>query len=291
MAELQCTVQKILNPDDPTVTVGERFLLTCSGEIPDLEAKTAELRLDEKEKYTLKLLRLEKKSATELQLEVLSDRIGKHELVAVPLVDAKQSVVLQNLQFEVRSSQDPKNPVQEPYGSMGPLTLMVPWYYWMGLVAAISIVGILIAWRVLRRIERRKQMNQILNSASSSSPEGELFQKIRQVQRQADFLMRPEGLVPAGDAAKALSEIDHAYRVFLSRQYMIPVASWKSSVSLRALSREQSHLSEKNRKFIAKVLRELDRAQTAELRGRDLGQLIEWIGDSAGLAVKEGAKN
>ncbi|MFN7728209.1 MAG: hypothetical protein ACK5P7_03550 [Bdellovibrio sp.] len=291
MAELQCTVQKILNPDDPTVTVGERFLLTCSGVVPDFEVKTAELRLDEKEKYTLKLLRLEKKSASELQLEVLSDRVGKHELQAVPLVDATQSVVLQNLQFEVRSTQDPQNPVQEPYGSMGPLSLMVPWSYWMGLVAVISLICILIAWRLLRRSERRKQMNQILDRSSSSTPEGELFQKIRQVQRQADFLMRPEGLVPAGDAAQALGEIDRAYRVFLSRLYLIPVASWNSSVSLRAIDREQAHLSEKNRKFIAKVLRELDRAQTAELRSRDLGQLIEWIGESAGLAVKEGAKS
>lgn len=290
MADLQCTVQKIQQPDDPTVTVGERFVLACSGEVPEIDGKTAELRLDEQEKYTLKLLRLEKKSDREVQLEVLSDRVGKHELKDLQLVDSKQSFVIPNLKFEVRSVQDPQNPVQEPFGSLGPLSLAVPWFYWMGLVMVISLMGIAITWRILRRVERRRQMNEILNAAPGTSPEGELFQKIRKIQRQADFLLRPQDLVAPESAAVVLSELDQAYRIFLSRVYLIPVAAWPTGKSLRALGREQAQLSEKNRKFTAKVLRELDRASQAEHRGRDIAQMIEWIGESAGLVVKEGAR-
>lgn len=290
MADLQCTVQKIQQPEEPTMTVGERFLLSCSGAIPEMDGKAAELRLDEKEKYTLKLLRFERKSENEVQLEVLSDRVGKHDLKDVQIVDSQQSLVIPQLQFEVRSVQDPQSPVQEPYGSLGPMNLIVPWYYWMGLLMVVSLIGIAITWRILRRVERRRQMQQILNAAPGTSPEGELFQKIRKIQRQADFLLRPNDLVPADDAAVVLNELDQAYRTFLSRVYLIPIALWPTGKALTALNREQDQLSEKNRKFTAKVLREMDRAQQAEHRGRDIAQMIEWVGESAGLVVKEGAR-
>lgn len=290
MADINCVTKKIQEPDVPSTTVGERFLLECQGDFPAFDLKTLELRLEAADKYKLKLLRAQKESNSSMRFEVLSDQVGRHSLRAVQLIDAQSSAVIPELTFEVRSVQDPQAPVQEPYGPLGPFGLMIPWFYWVGLLAILSSVGILVFSLVYRKLQRRKLMQQILAKASAASPESELFSTLRAFQRQSDFLLNPENKVSAEQAQTSLETLKSAYRLFLSREYMIPASAWPTSRTLRILKREHSEISEPTFLGIRKLLSEFDRSLKSEMYAKDLLQITGWVTESSETILKEKAR-
>jgi hypothetical protein len=286
-SELHCQIQKILSPDEPTLTVGERFGLDCEGAVPAFNSKTLQLKVDEADKYKLKLLAFQRRSDSQLRLEVLSDQVGKHDLQTVQLTDGTNVADLKDLRFEVRSVQDPQNPVQEPYGALGPIGLSIPWFYWMGLIAVLSLAGLLVVSRIYKRIQRRKLMQEIVANASASSPEAELFLQLRRFQRDWTFLLNPEQKLSPADSQKSLENLNGSYRLFLSRTFELPATRWSTSRTLRTLRREQKQLSGERFDEIRKILRELDRSQKVNLRSQDLEQLLGWVREDAEKIIQE----
>ena len=292
MSDLQCSVVKILRPEDPAVTVGERFALDCQGEFPELELTKAELRVEPADKYKIKLLRAQSEGAGKLRLEVLSDQVGKHELKSMQLFSGLQNLPISALSFEVRSVQDPQAPVTEPYGPLGPIMISVPWYDWMALLLVISLIGSSLAFYAFRKIERRRLMREITSGAASLSAEDELFQKLRGFQRNWDFLVAPSSPVSIENSKEAVRSLSEAYQLFLSRRFNLPASRWPIRKTLRVLKLENSDILGPDFQAIRKILNELERSQNAVLHGRDLLQFIEWIRDSAGhLTPAQGKAN
>lgn len=279
MSDLQCEIVKIQNPEDPSVTVGERFLLKCAGDVASLDLKTAELRLDEAEKYKLKLLRAMKSSSSEIQLEVLSDLVGTHQMKALQLVDKQTSVVLAGFQFEVKSVQDPKSPVQEPFGSWGALTLSIPLLFWLLLVALLGSISAVVFWRIHQVRQRKKIMKSILGSASSTSAESELFQKIRKLRR----------LEPAQEQmSEVISDLEKSFQVFLSRHFEIPFIHWPLQKSMKALKSEQANFDREDYLFLQQVLKELEKAKSSQSTSADdFRQLLSWVNQSASSILQK----
>lgn len=301
MSELRCAPEKLMPSQEPSLTVGERFLLRCRGQVGVFDWKTAELRVDAADKYKIQLLKGEQTvgsgisgpngepAESTLNLEVVSDVVGKHQLRAVQLVDANQAALIPDITFEVKSVQNPQNPVQEPYGPVGPMVFAVPWFYWAGLAAAIVLAGLVIALAVAVRLRRRRLMREIRESASAQTPEGELYHSVRKFQRDWDFLVHPKKEIEPALAAAAIDAVSAAYRLFLSRVFDIPFARWGTSKSLRALRREQSQLPVELRHRINKTLREFDRARASQLHGSDFAQFLDWVKtDSAEITRWQG---
>lgn len=280
MADLRCEIQKILEPQDPSVTVGERFVLLCRGEVPELNPSSAEVRLDPADKYKLKVLRWERESGSELKLEAISSQVGKHALAPIQIVDEGTSVVIPELQFETRSVQDPQNPVQEPFGSIGPVAIGVPWIYWIALLGVVAFMGAVTAWRVLVRVQRRNLMREILSQAGADRPETELYRTLRRFQRESFYLLDPAAPVPAGEARQALDLLGGAYLLFLSRRFDLPASRWSARRTLSTLARENREIDPEALKRVRAILREIRRSNEAELRSRDLAQLAAWIRES-----------
>lgn len=287
MPDISCQIQKILDPQDPTLTVGERFVLACHGEIPELDKKTATLQTTDQDRYKLKVLRWEKVSTDSFRIEVVSDQVGKHHLKDVTIKDATNALVIPQLEFEVKSVQDPQKPVQEPFGPQGPLPLVVPWIYWMIFAGCLSVVGVVVVFRVQRRLKRRGLMREILAGASGQSPDAELYQKLRQFQRSSHYLLKPDELVHEGEAEKATELLNDSYRLFLSRLFELPASRWSSAKTLRTLRREQKSIATGNFEGIRRILRELDRSRKARLQAKDYIQMINWIRDNAASLVQE----
>ena len=292
MAELHCTVEKILHPEDASVTVGERFALDCQGEMGALDAGKAELRLEPADKYKLKLLRTQSEGAAKVRLEVLSDQVGKHDFKSLSFFTGSQSLPITGLSFEVKSVQDPQAPVTEPYGPLGPLMISVPWYHWMALLMFISLLGLSITLFIFRRVERRRLMREILQTASSAQPDDELFQKLRGFQRNWDFIVSPSSPVTLENSKEAVGALLTVYQLYLSRQFNLPASRWPLRTTLRVLKSENKDLSSDDYQGIRKVLLELDRSQSAVLHARDLTQFMEWIRESVSqISANEVKKN
>lgn len=284
MSELKCQIEKQLDPENLVLTVGERFALRCFGdEVPEKnETFPFKFQSDPADPYGLILLKAESSSKNEIRFEVTSAVVGKKDVATYQLVQGEQKWTMAPLGFEVRSVQDAQNPVQEPYASVGPLGLSVPWYYWAGLVASISLIGIGVSLRVLSKIRRRKKLEQILAMASGANPHAELFANLRRFERSSEFLLRPAEVVNPEVAQKALEDLEKWYGVFLSRIFLIPFLNMSTTGALRTLRREHPKLDPETYRMIQSLLHEIKKSRPGQMTGVDFGQLLEWIKKSLG---------
>lgn len=284
MSELKCQIEKQLDPENPVLTVGERFALRCFGDdVPEKnESLPFKFHSDPVDPYGLILLKAENSSKNEIRFEVTSAVVGKKDVATYQLVQGEQKWTMASLGFEVRSVQDPQNPVQEPYASVGPLGLSIPWYYWAGLVATLSLVGIGVSLRVLAKIKRRKNLEQILAMASGAQPHAELFANLRRFERSSEFLLRPSEVVNTPVAEKALEDLEKWYGLFLSRIFLIPFLKMSTAGALRTLRREHPKLDPETYRMIQSLLLEIRKSQPGQMTGADFGQVLEWIKKSLG---------
>lgn len=279
MADVNCQVQT--PPDATELTVGARFVIRCEGAWPALDAKSLELRLDEADKYKLKLLTFQPAEAGAADLEVVSYVVGAHALKAVQLTDAQSSVVLGDLQFTVASVQNPEEPVKEPFPPLGPMSFF-PWLF-AALVAALLallLAGLFVG--VVRRRRRRKLLDEVLGKVYQSPPAPELYRELRALTRQYLFLTDPKASTEGAPLVDILRALNAHFRVFLTRTYLVPAQRLPTAKVLAelapALGEESAALAQ-----LGHVLRELDRAldNEAKVRGADLAQLArlvrEWV--------------
>lgn len=273
MSDLKCEIQK---PSEAELTVGDRFAIHCEGPVPELDLKALELKLDEKDHYSLKLFGVEK-TPSGLDLAVTSYRVGAHDLKAVQLLDPENSLVLGDLRFTVASVQNPEQPRDKPYGPMGPLGFF-PWLMvilGVSLLIALAIPPILI-W--LRRRARQKLLAVIDRQPFQYPPFQEFHRVLRQTQRRHLFLADPAISAPAEDLGAALREMEKNFRVYLSRQFRMPALQWPTSRTLQALKRE-TNLPLEVRQDVAQALQEMEKAQSqvARLAGKDLYQILRLL--------------
>ncbi|MBX3017948.1 MAG: hypothetical protein KF767_08665 [Bdellovibrionaceae bacterium] len=292
MADVNCQVNAPpADGENPGLTVGARFVLHCEGAWPAMDEKSLELRLDEADKHKLKLVAFKPSGAGAAELEVISYVVGPHELKAVQLTDAQNSVVLNNIKFQVASVQNPEAPMKEPYPPLGPMTFF-PWMF----AAAIAIlVGVLVAGLlagVFRKRRRVKLLNEVLDRSYQSAPAPEFYRELRALTRQYLFLTDPKASSDGAPLADILRALNSHFRVFLTRTYLIPAQRLTTSKTLAELAPVLGPESAALQK-LGQVLRELDRAldNEARVRGADLEQISrlvrEWVDLAQTLKARE----
>lgn len=281
MADLSCQLERAQNQDHSDeaikpLSVGEKFLLHCEGSVPTLDPATLELRLDEADRYKLKLFDFKSTSPGSADLLVTSYVVGPHELKNVQLTDANHSLVLGDLRFEVASVQKADEPRKEPFPPAGPMSFF-PWAF------ALTILGLFLAVLAaffllfLRRRHRRKLLEEIDSRAFQYAPVPEFYREIRLLQREHLFLTDAKAVAPPEvNLAEILVQMDRVFRLFLVRTYRIPAHRYVSSRFLKELSKSHGATPEKIEQ-IREALVELDRAresQAPKLRASDLEQLL-----------------
>lgn len=287
MADVSCKVEKILQiKDQPNLTVGEKFKLQCDGAWPKMDPAKLELRLDEADKNKLKFFDFNSTSATSADLIVTSYVVGKHEFKAAQLVDSQNSVLLNDLKFEVVSVQNPKEPIKEPFSPQGPLTFF-PWSFVFAVVLLASLVLAAVAFQMFRRRHRSKLMQQVDAKVFQYPPVPEFYRLVRQLQRHHLFLTDPK--VPTGDTnlVELLQQFDEHFRVFITRVYRLPAHSDPSKKVLSELN-ERGKMDPILFAELQKTLRELDRAKAVPERitGADLAQLLRLMKNVVDLTAK-----
>lgn len=291
MADVSCQIESGNTEPWPGLTVGQRFVLRCEGSWPVMDPQSLELRLAETDKNKLKLFAFNPLSPGLAELQVTSYVPGQHDLKAVQLVDAQNSVVLNNLKFEVISVQDPQQPAKEPIPPIGPLVFF-PWAVvvaLMGVVLALMF-GVLLA--IVRRRLRARLLNEVIGKAYQYPPLPELYRELRALQRKHLFLTDPKASSADAPLGEILDELNQVLRIYLTRVYLIPAHRWPSKRTTQELSvifGTDSELSPK----LAELLRELDRAHDnrASIKGADLEQILRllrnWVDQSSQWSQKQ----
>lgn len=271
MAQVQCQIEIPKVDGSDQLTVGHVFYFNCDGDWPALNKESLELRLEEADKYKLKLLDFEFTSKTSAKLTVTSYKAGTHQLKAVQMVDAENSVVLNELQFHVQSVLNPQEPEAEPYGPMGPLNIGLPlWFPLAILLVLFALIG-LFGYRWKLRREKKKLLAEMRVNESAQDPYFQFYQSLRKIQRGFSGAE-----LPASELQAHYESLNQAYKIYLARQFEVPTLKWSERKILSDLKKNHRAFYQEYRLEVRKALAELARAGkiSDKLSAKDLEQLL-----------------
>ncbi|MEZ0393245.1 MAG: hypothetical protein ACAH59_13580 [Pseudobdellovibrionaceae bacterium] len=278
MAQVQCRMEIPKSASEAkTLTVGQVFYLNCEGEWPALQKKSLELRLEEADRYKLKLLDFEFTSKTEAQLKVTSYKVGQHQLKAVQLVDSENSVVLSDLDFTIQSVMNPQQPVTEPFGPFGPLALKLPlWFPLTVLLLFAILLGVAVnRWRIRR--EKRRLLLDMRLTESAQEPIFQFYQTIRKQQRAYPAF---SGHEPTPEETQNfIAALNESYKIYLARNFEVPTLKWSERKILSDLKKNHRAFYTEFRLEVRKALAELNRALNSKTKmtAQDSQQLLNLL--------------
>jgi hypothetical protein len=261
-------------PLDHPITVGEKVVLVCEGDSANLKQDQLRLELRKEEKYSLKILETQSLEPNKGIFTVTSYKTGEGEIKGVVLTDGTLRIALNNINFSVSSVIDPmQNPEGKPYMPSNPVGLLLPTYVWFALAAIIALIGIIVLSAFQKSAQRRRLLRELSLHGSALSPYQLLNKEMRALTRsyQSAASWTPE------TAEKFISELERAFRWYLTREFVIPAHEWRSGAISKELRRKERLLSKQIDKDLRLTLRELEKghAASARLTVVDASQILD----------------
>lgn len=277
MANLNCQVEIV---HDKELFAGQSFYLNCeSGEaLPNINSKSAELRVDEAQKDTIKLVQLSQKSERLVQLKVVSFEAGQHKVENALVVDAENSIIISPFQFTVSSVLDPKNPPKGPNGPLG-VELSWPAIYFIGILIFIILCLIPIVYKLLLFRKRRKLMTAVRNQQIGLNPAQNYFKTVRKIMRR----IATESTQVEPQFSNVMAELMDSWLLFLAAKTSVPTAGWGYRRFKKELSKK---ISAEDLKLIRNSWKELQFWSGASVQSKKMtGSQAESVLKSASNVV------
>ncbi len=238
------------------LTVGKIFSLKCDGDWPAVEPGKVQLDLPEADQHQLKLLNFEFISKSQAQLVVASYKTGNHQFRNLQLRAGDQTIELSDLSFTVKSVIDPKDPVKEPFGPMGPLQLPLPvWYLLSALAVVVTIAAVfLFKWRI--RSQRKKMLRQMRLDEMVQEAYYQFYAVLRKLQRSSFVGVE----LTTEQSDQVVKELNQAFKIYLARHFQVPTLNWPERKILSDLKKNHSEFYQEFQAPLKQALAELARA-------------------------------
>ncbi|AHI06529.1 hypothetical protein BDW_10145 [Bdellovibrio bacteriovorus W] len=287
MAKL-CTVDipEVQGLKGGELTVGREFFLHCETEFPhQLDSEKLNFVLKPEENHQIKLLSFELRSPTSADLKVTSYRTGESNFKELMLSDGEKSVNLGEVQFAVRSVLPPQEaPIPgmeqaaqqpQPYPAMGPVGISVPVFYWIILAAVIVLFVGAIAYRLIRRLQRKNLIESLRSHDAALSPIAQFHQNSRKLQRANTVFFG--GASDQNNITEAVTETEKHLKLFLTRQYQTPALEWGEKAVLRDLKTHHKALYLEFHKELGSLFEEYLKAKKdfAKVTESDAQQIVK----------------
>ena len=269
----RCSIDQLQN--DPggasldALTVGAKFRLDCNGDLPvawDVQQPvTVQLPDPNQQKYDLKILQTLSLEPQMAKFVVTSYRAGEFSPEYVRIFTGKAGFETTGLRWQVQSVL-PKDRKPEAYPAFGPYLINMPFWVWFVIfVAVLFVVGAI--YRLVRRYQQRKKVQQILKDhASALPPHTQFHREMRQIKKAIDSQQSTIGI-----ALKLDSEV----RLYLLRTFQMPALDWSDREILKELKRKRRSLYDSERARVAKALRELTQLKKSDsVKTQDLEQMF-----------------
>ncbi|GEM_PF-3081113 len=282
---LQCQIKKSISPEQEPLTVGETFLVTCTSSdfaAPENQNLVlTQISAPELSKYGFQVLDFKWTPPESIfQIKALSDVVGVHKIKSfqVNINDELKSLNLNpELQFEVKSLQDPQNPQKEPFG-MGLVQLGPPPPEGLFVLSAILVTLILsVLVPVFKKRKAKKRWNTFLKDADLVlSPKDEFVKKIRPIRKSQLFWDDTQGNDQnTAELTQQYQTLEKVFFVYMGRYYQKPFFTTDKKAVLKWLLKNNQK-TEKDLNII-KILKELERIGPSQIKTSDLKMLLNWI--------------
>ena len=253
MDKWNCAVTK--RPD--TLTVGEKFLLSCQGEKPVIFNQNLKVVFPHKEdSYRLHVLKSSQKDLHSLELQVVAWRTGDFQNIPFIITDGDSRVLVENLSFSVKSLLTEKS--KAPHPPFGPWrSPILKWQLYCFVVAFLLLLAAAVIF--LKSFFKRKRFIEKIRARGSTEAPGKTF--VRRL-REKDI-----------DSPDYVSTLDRLFRIFLEDMFFVPSVEKSSLDILKHLKKYNRSLYKTQGSKIKAVLNELKEfknKQTPESLCREL---------------------
>ncbi len=224
------------------ITIGQKLLILCKG---DKKASlTAPIRidfLDNKQAYSLYVLKTVKKEPHFLALEVTSYRTGKFNSPFI-ITDGKESLLIKNLSFSVQSVLNQTEQPVQPHGPFGPFKPPLPiWYLSATILTSVCLIVCLFSF--LNRLFKRKRFIQtVLNRKTYLDPSKSFIINLR---KQKD------------DSIHAIKKLETLFKIFLEDLLFIPAIGKTNNQIMSYLKKYHRHIYKQEGHKLYQILNEI----------------------------------
>lgn len=292
MNQVSCRVEKInLVPAETAdstasvqLTVGSEFYLSCQGEWPkNLNRDSIKFVLQPEQKYQIQLLSFEFRNPSLVDIKVTSYLVGQHRFENLTLTDGNQQVQLGPVDYVVQTVQAGE-PVKEPFGPIGPVAIPIPNLYFVILFSSLLLVFILIAFKIRKKMQRKKLMESLREYDSVLSPIQQYYQSLRKLQRENVLFIGAE--VEQEIIIQALNDIERMLKLYFLRKFQVPAFQWSVNDMLNEIKTSHRHIYDGYRKNIILTYKEVAKARKDEKKistkdiikiSKDVTELLELI--------------
>lgn len=266
------------------ISVGQKFLLTCSGSQVSLDTAHLRLELKKEDEFKLQVLKNLKSETSQIEWLVTSYRVQKSqdgkkdepvELKDVVLTDGKSQVLLSSIKYQVNSVLNEKSP-QQGYPPIGPFQIQYPYWIWIGFVVFIVFLINEFINRILKRRKKKKFTKKIKDNPPLVSNEFQLSKDIRQL----DYLRTNSWSDEV--ALEFLKQIHMSLAWYLARKFQIDCFEIRSKEMVVELQKKQrifkQDLSSEKIEIIRKAWVEIERAKKNQLKEMsEAGSLLDLL--------------
>ena len=281
------------------LTVGDTFLLRCSGEAVDLDSAKLALKLPKPSEYALRLLEARSIESGAAVFVATSYQVGEHKLEGAELGDGSKSVRLDGLSFKVASVLNPQQqPPPQPFGPPAPRTLDWPVWVWIALALAIAVLISGVSAVIVQRIRRKRFFAELARAPIAVSPYANFNRELRQMFRAHGVL---DGQTWTAAQARAFfSELDRAFRWFAARELAAHCLTGPAMPPIARALRQESGSLAKHEAAFGKAFAELERAMRAaeglsgkepvavsSVDGRQIANLCRMAADQTERALRK----
>ncbi|MFN7825546.1 MAG: hypothetical protein ACK5P6_09315 [Pseudobdellovibrionaceae bacterium] len=277
MKSLQC---QLTLPE--AITVGERFEFLCENpERVDFSSALLKTSEETSAKYQLKLLKVEPLDDSAVRFTFTSYKVGNHQFPEVVLQKEGEEYSLGNLNLTVASVIKPEEPPQGPLGPLPALSLSYPLWLWLS-VGLFFLIALGLIFQIGRRRRQRRVWMQELHDHEQALPPLQAFHsEVRKMVRLHPAFLGQS--VSSADLIRSFENLESLYRMYLARQFDLPVHRWPTKLSLREIRKLSRKDFAEFGDELQRNLQELQQTKKSkkEFKAQDLQQMVDLVRKSA----------
>lgn len=262
--------------DKEKITVGDHLLLSCSGNNdPEFLLEKSAFKLTESQKYNIKVFKAKSTGVNEFSLDFTIYSPGDYKLSDLILTDGAKEINLSGSAVKVESvikpGDDGKPP--EPFGSLLPIRIATPIYYYILLIAFVLITGFYAAYRIRRYSYYKKLKEKLKQYNSPVDADTQFYKSLRMVEK----------------AGYPLDQVERAFRLYNLRAYQLPMFDLTNERVLKYFKRNFPQ-HKNTRLMLHKLLGEFEELQknndlTSEAKSEFIKKLYRYVSAHKGLNV------
>jgi hypothetical protein len=255
------------------MTVGRHLIADCKGENTEgFDFSKAAVKPEAK--YFLKIFSVQPESSGSFKMDFTLYLAGEKNLSEFPLTDGTNEIVLNAPPVKVESVLKPTEDgkPQEPFGPMFPISIAVPYSYYL---FALGLVAVLVIYLIVkgRRLHYyRKLKAKLVEHHSPVDPEAQFYRAVRSAEKQG----------------YPLPDLEKAFRLYSLRSYQLPLFDLSNDRVIRYFRRNYPEHKDA-RIQLQKLLGEfevLNQAQTVdeERKSQLVKKLYKFVDHYKGLS-------